>query len=141
MPFIGSKIRPLVVAYIRNNRKILVVRGYDSIKKEIFYRLPGGGIEFGETAEEALIREFHEEFGIDVKIERRLDVFENIFNYEDQKGHEIVFIYEASLTHENLYKEDGIKFIEGGHMDIEAKWVDPCEKIIIYPERIKEINL
>lgn len=30
--------------------------------------LPGGAIEFGETAEEACVREFKEEIGIDVKV-------------------------------------------------------------------------
>ena len=74
MPFTEKYIRPLAVAVIRYQGKILAVRGVDHVKNEVFFRLPGGGIEFGETAEAALKREFAEEFGVEVKIGRRLDV-------------------------------------------------------------------
>lgn len=76
MPFTEKYIRPLAVAVIRYQGKILAVRGVDHVKNEVFFRLPGGGIEFGETAEAALKREFAEEFGVEVKIGRRLDVTE-----------------------------------------------------------------
>lgn len=78
MPFTEKYIRPLAVAVIRYQGKILAVRGVDHVKNEVFFRLPGGGIEFGETAEAALKREFAEEFGVEVKIGRRLDVTENV---------------------------------------------------------------
>ena len=54
MPFTEKYIRPLAVAVIRYQGKILAVRGVDHVKNEVFFRLPGGGIEFGETAEAAL---------------------------------------------------------------------------------------
>ena len=49
-----EKIRPLTLCIIKNNDRVLVGDGYDSKKGEVFYRLLGGGIEFGEAAEEAL---------------------------------------------------------------------------------------
>ena len=53
-----KSIRPLSVAVIRKGRSFLAIPGYDTKKKKHFYRLPGGGIEFGERADEALKREF-----------------------------------------------------------------------------------
>lgn len=38
-----------------------------------YYTFPGGGLEEGETPEEGTIREIKEEFGISVKIVRKLD--------------------------------------------------------------------
>lgn len=46
MPFTEKYIRPLAVAVIRYQGKILAVRGVDHVKNEVFFRLPGGGIEF-----------------------------------------------------------------------------------------------
>jgi 8-oxo-dGTP pyrophosphatase MutT (NUDIX family) len=37
-----------------------------------FYELPGGGVEEGETIEEAVVRELEEEVGLHVRIERKL---------------------------------------------------------------------
>ena len=39
----------------------------------------GGRIKFGETTDETLVREFKEEIGADIKIERLLMVNENFF--------------------------------------------------------------
>lgn len=57
-----SKIRTLAIALIKNEKnQILLHEGFDSIKKEKFYRPLGGGIEFGEKGAAALVREFQEE--------------------------------------------------------------------------------
>ncbi|MEX2081522.1 MAG: NUDIX domain-containing protein, partial [Dehalococcoidia bacterium] len=67
---------------------MLVFRGYDAVKEQAFYRPLGGGIEFGETAEEAVIREMREEIGAETRVMRHLMTVENLFTYEGQPGHE-----------------------------------------------------
>lgn len=67
-----KEIRPIVLGIARKDNKILVGEGYDKIKKQTFYRCLGGGIEFLETSQEALKREYKEELGIDVNVENYL---------------------------------------------------------------------
>ena len=60
-----EKIRPLAVAVIKKENKVLAIKGYDDIKNQTFYRLPGGGIEFCEKGEKTIKREFMEELGFE----------------------------------------------------------------------------
>jgi ADP-ribose pyrophosphatase YjhB (NUDIX family) len=82
---------------IRRDDRLLVFRGYDPAKREEFYRPLGGGIEFGEPAEVAVRRELREELGVTLESVRLLGVLENLFTHADEPGHEIVFVFSASV--------------------------------------------
>ena len=61
------------VVFVIRNKKILVEKlNYPSEGKDDFYSIPGGGIEDGETPEQAAIRELKEECGLDGTIVRKL---------------------------------------------------------------------
>lgn len=77
---------------------VLVSEGFDTVSGLRFYRALGGGIEFGETAEAALHREFHEELGCLLDSAKLLGVLENIFEYEGAPGHEIVHVFAVTST-------------------------------------------
>jgi 8-oxo-dGTP pyrophosphatase MutT (NUDIX family) len=58
--------------------------------------LPGGGVEFGETSEEALVRELMEEIGATVTIDRELG---NVVAYRDVLKLKYIFTgYHCSLV-------------------------------------------
>ena len=101
-----ERIRVLAMALISRDGDVLVERGRDDVKREDFYRLPGGGVDFGETGEEALRRELREELGVDIDELRYLRTLENIFTYEGKRGHEICRIYECVLRDPELYRRD-----------------------------------
>jgi ADP-ribose pyrophosphatase YjhB (NUDIX family) len=82
------------------------VDGYDAAKGEIFYSPPGGGVEFGERAVDAARRELREELAAEVCGLTLLGVLENIFTFEGQPGHEIVFVFEARFADAALYERE-----------------------------------
>jgi ADP-ribose pyrophosphatase YjhB (NUDIX family) len=69
--------------------RVLVHRG----EKDDFWTLPGGRVEFGESAAAALERELHEELGIETKVERLLWLVENFFFYNQVEFHELGFYF------------------------------------------------
>lgn len=129
-------IRPVAVCIIRDKDRLLVTVSRDSVKKETFCRLIGGGIEFGETGEQALKREFQEELGQDLENVKYLTSMENIFTYEGQPGHEIDLLFEADLVNKDLYQKDNIQILdnnEGGAATWQKISDFKDKKLVLYP--------
>lgn len=89
-------IRPISIGVVRRGGDLLVCKGVDDGVE--FFRPLGGGIEFGESAEAALRREFAEELAAELAEVRLLGVLESRFLYNGVPGHEIVFAFTAALT-------------------------------------------
>ena len=66
-------IVPMNGGFVLMHRKN-VIRNKDY---QEYYTFPGGHLEEGETLEEGVIREIKEEFGINVKVEKKLYELEN----------------------------------------------------------------
>ena len=132
-----KQIRPVVLGIAKNRNRILVSKGYDKVKDNTFYRCLGGGIEFSETSQEALKREFKEELGIDIEVKDYCGIAENIFTFQGKKGHELVLFYNIKIKDED-YQEVYTMIDDDG--ETEAIWVDIDEfknnKKILYPEEI-----
>jgi ADP-ribose pyrophosphatase YjhB (NUDIX family) len=97
----------VALGVVRHDDELLLVEGYDSVKDEHFLRFIGGGIEFGETAAQAVVREFEEELGVAVEAGQLLGVIENIFTYEAERGHEILFLFDVAFSDEHSYERAG----------------------------------
>lgn len=76
---------------------------------ETFYRFPGGSIEFGETAKEAIIRELMEEYDLKIDVQGLALVNEHIFEWNNEKGHHCTLIHwgtvQERITNEIRHKE------------------------------------
>lgn len=88
-------IRNIAVGLPVKDGHLLALEGTDQTRGLDFLRAIGGGIEFGERAEEALRREFMEELGVRLDSVALLGVSENIFTYEGVAGHEIGHIFSV----------------------------------------------
>jgi 8-oxo-dGTP diphosphatase len=72
----GNKVRVRVSGLLIKENKILLVKHKSLGKKGIFWAPPGGGLNFGESAEESLKREFIEETGMKIEVKNFLFVYE-----------------------------------------------------------------
>jgi ADP-ribose pyrophosphatase YjhB (NUDIX family) len=103
----------MTVAIIRDDKgRVLVSPGFDKTNQETFYRLLGGGIDFGEKSVVALKREFQEELQAEITNCQLLGVIENIFSYEGEDGHEICFIYSADFVDAEMYQKSEMKILD-----------------------------
>ncbi len=140
-----QRIRPLAICVFRNNNRILVNQGYDSIKAEYFYRPLGGAIEFGEPSRETICRELMEELHVQVDREslEYLGTLESIFTFNGAAGHEIVMIYHGKLEDSKLYERPEIVGKESDGEEFHAVWKDLDEfgegKDILYPTGLLEM--
>lgn len=81
---------------MRDKKILLIKRKNEPFKGK--WALPGGFVEYGEKVEDAVIREFREEVGIEAKIKKLLGVYSD--PSRDPRGHtiSIVFILDAKGT-------------------------------------------
>lgn len=129
-----GRIRSLAVAVIKKGSKVLAIRCYDDIKKQTFYRLIGGGIEFWEKGEDTIKREFNEELGFEPINIKYFKTVENIFEFNGKRGHEIVLAYQAELP-ENMLDNEKFYMMEDFLNGRYAEFVE-IEGNLIYPSGI-----
>ncbi|TDQ39807.1 NUDIX hydrolase [Aureibacillus halotolerans] len=108
----------------------------------LYYRPIGGTIELGERSDVALIREYSEELGVDISINRYMSCIENIFKIDESVGHEITQIYLVDFKDTNLYEKDLFTVTEGNRVSY-AMWIEKEDiitgKKILYPDGLTEL--
>ncbi|MFI1920537.1 NUDIX hydrolase [Nocardia sp. NPDC020380] len=79
----ANSLKVAVSALVRNEHgQVLMIHRTDNGKASI----PGGGMEFGETLTQAVVREVEEETGIDVAVTGLIGIFSNpehVIAYDD----------------------------------------------------------
>jgi len=116
-------IRPIAIGIAERGDQILVVRVPDDQGNLKGCRPPGGGIEFMETASDALTREFREELDTAIEITAGPLVIESCYRHHGAPGHEIVFVHRVRLADPTLYERDRIAIAEDSGQVLTAEWI------------------
>ena len=92
--------RPAAYAVIIEQGKILLTHWTGEKHPErAGWTLPGGGLEIGETAEDAVIREVYEESGYAVRLDGILGVDSKYYDDgRDRPFHSLRILYRAYIT-------------------------------------------
>ncbi|QLG60458.1 NUDIX domain-containing protein [Halorarum salinum] len=86
-------------------------------------RFVGGGIEFGETSDEALEREFREELDVAVEAGPVLGTVENLYRWDGEAGHDLAVVREARFADASPYDRDAFHGVEDdGSFEYGAAW-------------------
>ncbi len=117
-----QRLRATAIGILRRDDRILVTAVTQDDGRITGWRPPGGGIEFGETADQALVRELREELAAEARVLRRLGVIENLFSHHGTPGHEIVFAFEAELTSPGITGPERFVVEDSGYRD-QAAWM------------------
>lgn len=87
----SAKVRVRVCGMLLEEEKILLIKHKNLGPKGYIWSPPGGGMEFQESAEETLVREFKEETGLDIEVKQFLFVNE----YKDRHYHAMELFFSV----------------------------------------------
>jgi len=140
-PSQSIQVKVIGVATFRGRLLAFEVYNDDGSVKGI--RPLGGHVEFGETREAALRREFMEELGVDIEITSSWRMFENLYDHEGVVGHEIILSASIGLLDDSIYAKDRIVFSEDSGAESIARWysVKECKRgeIALFPDGLIDI--
>lgn len=105
----GKQITIVVGLVTTEDGKVLLGKRHQPETPEIHgkWEFPGGGIDYGETPEEALVRELREETGLEIEITRLLPkVFSNVWNWTKDAYQVIILSYECKAVGGKLEPHD-----------------------------------
>lgn len=133
-------MRPTAFCLLENNGRLLLQEFWHEHDHYHFYRPPGGGIEHGELAVDAIRREMREELNLEIPEPQFLTVLENIFDYGGEIKHEIVFLFRVDVSDERLTAVPEVQILDST-LAFRAVWhaIDELMegKIVLYPVMLR----
>ena len=119
--------RVRVAGILIENNRILLIEHLKKNKK--YWLVPGGGVDWGESTAEALIREYKEETNLDITVEKFLFLSETIA--PDKKKHVINLYFQIKIIKNSIY--DMKLGDEKNLTDLKFITKEEIENIKLYP--------
>ena len=132
----AGAIRPVAAAVIRDGERLLVWEDNDPATGAVVSVPLAGGIEFGETGAEAITRELAEEIGRVPASVSFLGLFEEVFEWNRQRRHELWLVYDVELPGDRLGHLDEVVVREDDGTAYLARWRtldelrDPARRLV-----------
>jgi 8-oxo-dGTP diphosphatase len=141
----GNLLRVRACGICIENDQVLLIN-HSGLTQGDFWSLPGGGIEFGETAHDCLKREFLEETGLVIEvcdflfvcefINRPLHAIEVYFSVKSQGG-TLAAGNDPEFGNQQIIKQ--VKFM--GRNELDQVGEQHLHGILLKTEKVDQINL
>ena len=124
------------VVILDDNRRVLMLRQHHENRD--IWMVPGGGIEEGETALDAAVREVKEEAGLDIEVGKLIWHVEEV---SEKKGQRFVNFFLGSIKGGNVHIGTDPERAPDQQVLREVRFMsrEEIEKIeVLYPEYLKD---
>ena len=108
-----SRIKVAAAVIVQGDKYLVTQRGYGAYKG--FWEFPGGKIEAGESAEDAVVREIREELCVAIEVEKRLGTVE----YEYPEFHLSMECFVCRIVSDEitLREHDGAQWLHADELN------------------------
>lgn len=127
----GKRVRVRACGLCWKGDNLLMVN-HTGLHSTNFWAPPGGGIDFGQTAEETVIREFEEETGIQVRVGRFLFVCEFI----QEPLHAIELFFEVLHESGEVITGNDPELNKTGQIIQNVQWMSTAKLKALQPDTL-----
>ncbi|MDZ7715932.1 MAG: NUDIX domain-containing protein [Balneolaceae bacterium] len=129
-----DRIRPRICGLLMENDAILLVEIHSSVSDRLIWMPPGGELEFGESIEECLVREFEEETGLQVAVQS----FQFINELIEPPFHALELYYRVEKIGGNPKLGNDPEFEDNHQLLKDLQWIsiDDLDKYKVVPNHL-----